>query len=532
MGRAGAGHDDAPGAVRPPHLVRRRRERATRATGTGRRGPRRHQRRPRPTTSRSDTAAPMGPTSSRSPSASGWRRNGSRSSTHRWSTAWRSWGSCPGSHISASYPRHFACPAGTRRGRGCPPGAWPSPGRQTAVYPAATPGGWHLIGRTDVRAMGHRARSAGDPASGRPCPLRAGRLTGCWRSSTPGCSPPSRTPAGPTPHRWACHARVPVDPLALAAANLLLGGDPTLPALELTGGSPALAALEDCVVAVTGADLGLRLDDGSWLRPGTSVLVRAGTTVRATTEPRAGFRTYLAVPGGVEVPRVLGSASTSLVGGFGGLDGRRLEAGDVLRAGDASRRTGAGHVWPGPGPSSGVTGESGPWPSRVTDGPHLGSLEGVAAAMLATEWVVGGASDRVGLRLVHAAGAADDGTRPVMRLVRAHLGCRRGAARTARPSCCSPTAPPWVATRSRSWSRAWTCRGWASCGPVTTSGSDTWSPATGARRPPGRGRGAGPGARRARRDAARYGERRPARAGPAGHGRCAARRAHVAPASP
>ncbi|MET0771874.1 MAG: biotin-dependent carboxyltransferase family protein, partial [Candidatus Limnocylindrales bacterium] len=174
------------------------------------------------------------------------------------------------------------------------------------------------------------------------------------------------------------------------------------------GGLPVVAAVEDCVVAVTGADIALRLgEDGPWLRPGTSVLVRGGTTLRATVEPRSGCRTYLAVPGGVDVPRVLGSASTSLPGGFGGIDGRRLQPGDVLRAGHAGRRTGAGHAWPGPGPSSGVTGESGPVPITVTDGPHRGSLEEVAAAILATDWAVDAASDRVGLRMVHAAGTAD-----------------------------------------------------------------------------------------------------------------------------
>ena len=54
---------------------------------------------------------------------------------------------------------------------------------------------------------------------------------------------PDAAPLG-VPRAGAC------DPLALAAANLLLGDDPTLPALELTGGLPALAALEDCVLAV------------------------------------------------------------------------------------------------------------------------------------------------------------------------------------------------------------------------------------------------------------------------------------------
>jgi len=208
---------------------------------------------------------------------------------------------------------------------------------------------------------------------------------------------PDAAPQG-VPRSGAC------DPLALAAANLLLGDDPTLPAVELTGGMPVLAALDDQVVAVTGADLGLRLDGGAWVRPGSSVLMRAGATLRATTEPRAGCRTYLALPGGVDVPHVLGSASTSIAGGFGGLHGRHLQPGDVIGARDAGRRTGAGHTWPGPGPASGVPGGAGPIPILVTDGPHRGSLEDVPASVLATEWLVGSDNDRVGLRLVQAAG--------------------------------------------------------------------------------------------------------------------------------
>jgi antagonist of KipI len=204
---------------------------------------------------------------------------------------------------------------------------------------------------------------------------------------------PDAAPLG-VPRAGAC------DPLALAAANLLLGDDPASPAIELSGGLPALRALEDGVLAVAGADLGLRIDgDGPWIRPGTSGRIRAGATIVATAAPRSGIRTYLAVPGGVAVPRVLGSASTCLAGAFGGLEGRRLAAGDVLRCGEPGRRTGAGHAWPGPGPSSGVTGDPAVIAIRVTDGPHRGTLGTVTEALLATDWHVSTASDRIGLRL-------------------------------------------------------------------------------------------------------------------------------------
>jgi biotin-dependent carboxylase-like uncharacterized protein len=209
---------------------------------------------------------------------------------------------------------------------------------------------------------------------------------------------PDAAPLG-VPRAGAC------DPLALAAANLLLGDDPALPAIELTGGLPRLLVREDLVLAVTGADLMLRAGDGGpWVRPGMSVLLRAGTTVRATAAPPRGLRTYLALPGGVDVPRVLGSASTSPVGGFGGLVGRPLRSGDVVRGADPGRRTGAGHAWPGPGPSSGIIG--GTIVLDVTDGPHAPELEAAVSALLASDWVVGADSDRVGVRLIPTTGSA------------------------------------------------------------------------------------------------------------------------------
>jgi biotin-dependent carboxylase-like uncharacterized protein len=203
------------------------------------------------------------------------------------------------------------------------------------------------------------------------------------------------------------------DPLALAAANLLLGDDPGVAAIELTGGMVAMLARDDTIMAVTGADLGFRAGpDGPWVRPGTSTLLRAGTVVGATRAPTSGVRTYLALPGGVAVPTVLGSASTSAVGGFGGHEGRALRPGDLVRPADGDRRIGAGHAWPGPGPSSGVTDEAGPVVLAACDGPHRALLRAAATALLATTWVVGDQSDRAGIRLAPAPGDARAGGQP------------------------------------------------------------------------------------------------------------------------
>ena len=62
--------------------------------------------------------------------------------------------------------------------------------------------------------------------------------------------------------------------------------------------------------------------------------MRGGSTINLR---RSGFGmwSYLALAGGVEVQPVLGSRSTYLRGHFGGLDGRLLQSGDVLRSGRA-----------------------------------------------------------------------------------------------------------------------------------------------------------------------------------------------------
>uniref|UniRef100_UPI0005505265 5-oxoprolinase subunit C family protein n=1 Tax=Erwinia oleae TaxID=796334 RepID=UPI0005505265 len=55
--------------------------------------------------------------------------------------------------------------------------------------------------------------------------------------------------------------------------------------------------------------------------------------------PRSGARGYLCIAGGIDVPTVLGSRSTALRGGFGGLEGRTLRQGDVLKAGTSAVRS-------------------------------------------------------------------------------------------------------------------------------------------------------------------------------------------------
>lgn len=120
-----------------------------------------------------------------------------------------------------------------------------------------------------------------------------------------------------------------MDGIALRIANRLVGNEESAAGIEITLGGTSFEVLAPCVIAVTGADLGARLGDVPlplWI----SVRAQPGQRLVFSQRMR-GARAYLALAGGVEVPLVLGSRSTYLPGGWGGLDGRALQAGDVLR---------------------------------------------------------------------------------------------------------------------------------------------------------------------------------------------------------
>jgi len=126
-----------------------------------------------------------------------------------------------------------------------------------------------------------------------------------------------------------------MDAFAFRAANLLAGNDPNCAAVEIGLGDIILRALHDCVISVAGVGFGLSVyiwDFPLW----SSYYVRGGWTIRLT-KLDSGMWAYLAISGGVQTPPILGSSSTYLRGPFGGLDGRQLQTGDVLRAGTPSR---------------------------------------------------------------------------------------------------------------------------------------------------------------------------------------------------
>ena len=133
------------------------------------------------------------------------------------------------------------------------------------------------------------------------------------------------------------HLGIPIsggmDRYALRAANLLVGNDEGAAVLEAVFMGPQLEFTEDAMVAVTGAELPPRVD-GEPRETWTAFAVKAGQLL-SFDYLKAGARACIAVAGGIDVPIALGSRSTYTLGALGGLDGRNLQAGDVLPVGAA-----------------------------------------------------------------------------------------------------------------------------------------------------------------------------------------------------
>lgn len=122
-----------------------------------------------------------------------------------------------------------------------------------------------------------------------------------------------------------------LDSFALRVANMLVGNDETLAVLEITVLGPVLEAMVEADIAITGADMGMTINRNpapSW----QSVRVKPGDVIRIP-QAKKGCRACLAVSGGFDAPVVMGSRSTFVRAGFGGIEGRALLKGDILKRG-------------------------------------------------------------------------------------------------------------------------------------------------------------------------------------------------------
>ncbi len=123
------------------------------------------------------------------------------------------------------------------------------------------------------------------------------------------------------------------DPISLRIGNLLVGNPDGAASLEMTLLGGTFLFRDGGFAAVTGSDFGGMLD-GAAIPSWTSFRVRPGQ-VLVLGPTRSGARCYLCARGGIQVKLFLGSASTHILSGLGGLEGRALKKGDLLEIGAA-----------------------------------------------------------------------------------------------------------------------------------------------------------------------------------------------------
>ncbi len=177
------------------------------------------------------------------------------------------------------------------------------------------------------------------------------------------------------------------DPLSMALANRLVGNDLDVPLLEAALLGPTLRFDADSSFALVGAPVAARLN-GRAVALHEAVSARRGDVLE-TAATEQGARLYIAFAGGLHADVVLGSPATYLPASLGGLEGRALEAGDVIA-------TGARSAKPLRTPREFRPAISGAWALRACPGPEC---DGAAADLFDVNWTVGQRADRMGLQL-------------------------------------------------------------------------------------------------------------------------------------
>lgn len=120
-----------------------------------------------------------------------------------------------------------------------------------------------------------------------------------------------------------------LDRRALSIGNILVGNKESETSLETTIIGPNIKFNSEIIIAITGADMGPKLNNKK-IDNYRAILVKEGDILSFTGLVK-GQRGYIAFNGGLNIKKIMGSSSTSVIAGFGGLDGRKLKAGDILR---------------------------------------------------------------------------------------------------------------------------------------------------------------------------------------------------------
>lgn len=125
-----------------------------------------------------------------------------------------------------------------------------------------------------------------------------------------------------------------MDTQAYDTANALVGNENGEAVIETTFMGPAIEFDEECICAITGADMEPKLDDEP-VEMYQPFKILPGQTLSMGMAVN-GFRGYIAFAGGIDVPVVMNSRSTNLKCKIGGYEGRALAKDDILAIGESS----------------------------------------------------------------------------------------------------------------------------------------------------------------------------------------------------
>jgi len=198
----------------------------------------------------------------------------------------------------------------------------------------------------------------------------------------------------------------PMDTLAFQLGNALLNNPIESAGLEMTLTGPTLRFRSDAIIALTGAEMEVSLDDGEekvtvpfWQR----VQVKAGSTLQLGTLSAAGMRSYLCIQQGLNVTPYLGSKSTFILGQFGGHGGRALQVGDVLSIASTCADTTQSSKLMNRLPENILPKYDHHWNVDVIYGPHGAPdflTQNAIDTFFKTDWKIHFNSSRTGVRLI------------------------------------------------------------------------------------------------------------------------------------
>ncbi|CAM1373657.1 5-oxoprolinase subunit C family protein [Tenacibaculum xiamenense] len=135
-----------------------------------------------------------------------------------------------------------------------------------------------------------------------------------------------------------------MDSFALKVGNLLVGNDEGEAGLEAVFMGPHLMFNKDSVIAITGAEITVKID-GEEVPTWTALEIKLGQ-VLSFGSIKSGARIYIAIAGGIDVPKDLGSRSTYVIGSLGGVKGKVIAKGDSLPIGNTSNTAEIGKTIP------------------------------------------------------------------------------------------------------------------------------------------------------------------------------------------